>query len=85
MAQQSLAEDTEIEDKSNNEDNNDPDFKERGLNSDHEVEVVGSNEDMNEDNLTTAAIIDEDNDDDNYFTSREFNRAIENMGGGAAS
>ena len=40
---------------------------------------------MNEDNLTTADIIDEDNEDDKFFTLGEFNRAIENMGGGAGS
>ncbi len=41
LATQSLAEDTEIEDKSDNKDDDDPDYKECGLNSNNEVEVVG--------------------------------------------
>ena len=85
LAQQALAEDTEIEDKSDDEGDDNPDYKEHGLNSGDEVEVVGSDEDVNLDNLTTAEIIDKDNDDDEFFTLRKFNHTIDNMGGGAAT
>ena len=39
---------------------------------------------VNKDNFTKE-IVHEDNEDDEFFTSREFNCAIENMGDGAGS
>jgi hypothetical protein len=81
LDENSIADDSIKESESEYDDDDDPDYKPKKQNSDDKVEVLGSDDDIDDENMATAVVVDDNDEDYEFFTSREFNAAIETMGG----
>jgi hypothetical protein len=69
MDDNSIADDREKELESEYDDNNDPDYKpkQQGDGDSEEVEALGSEEEIDDENVATAVVVDDNNDDYEIF------------------